>query len=84
MKKITKDFTSGSIAKQLWWFMLPFMASNAMQVLYSTIDMIIVGRSYLYGVVLGYASAPYGYAIPGMCYFLSGKWVARKNLAEEM
>ena len=43
-KSITKDFTQGSVAKQLFWFMLPFMASNALQVLYSTIDMIIVGE----------------------------------------
>lgn len=42
--KITKDFTKGNIAKQLLWFTLPFMASNALQVLYSTIDMIIVGQ----------------------------------------
>lgn len=41
---ITKDFTHGSVAKQLLWFTLPFMASNALQVLYSTIDMIIVGK----------------------------------------
>ena len=43
-KSITKDFTSGSIPKQLLLLMLPFMASNALQVLYSTIDMIIVGK----------------------------------------
>ncbi len=43
-KKLSKNFTEGNIPKQLWWFMLPFMASNAMQVLYSTIDMIIVGQ----------------------------------------
>lgn len=43
-KSISKDFTSGSIARQLLWFTLPFMASNALQVLYSTIDMIIVGE----------------------------------------
>ena len=43
MKKIAKDFTKGSIPKQLIWFTLPFMASNALQVFYSTIDMIIVG-----------------------------------------
>ena len=41
---ITKDFTQGSVAKQLLWFTLPFMASNALQVLYSTIDMVIVGK----------------------------------------
>lgn len=43
-KKLTKDFTSGSIAKLLLMFSLPFMASNALQVLYSTIDMIVVGH----------------------------------------
>ena len=43
-KSLSKDFTSGNIPRQLFVFMLPFMASNAMQVLYSTIDMIIVGE----------------------------------------
>ena len=42
-KTLAKDFTRGNIAKQMLWFMLPFMASNALQVLYSTIDMIVVG-----------------------------------------
>lgn len=42
--KLSKDFTKGSIPRQLLLFMLPFMASNAMQVLYSAIDMVIVGR----------------------------------------
>lgn len=44
MKSIAKDFTKGNIPKQLLWFTLPFMASNALQVLYSTIDMMIVGQ----------------------------------------
>ena len=44
MKSLAKDFTEGSIPRQLFWFMLPFMASNALQVFYSTIDMMIVGR----------------------------------------
>ena len=43
-RKLSKDFTRGSIPKQMLWFTLPFMASNALQVLYSTIDMIIVGE----------------------------------------
>ena len=43
-KSISKDFTNGNIPRQLLWFTLPFMASNALQVLYSTIDMIIVGN----------------------------------------
>lgn len=42
--KLSKDFTRGSIAKQLFSLMIPFMLSNALQVLYSTIDMIIVGK----------------------------------------
>lgn len=43
-KTLAKDFTKGNIAKQLLMLALPFMASNALQVLYSTIDMIIVGE----------------------------------------
>lgn len=43
-KTIKKDFTTGNLSKQLILFALPFMASNALQVLYSTIDMIIVGE----------------------------------------
>lgn len=43
-KKIVKDFTKGSIPAQLIWFTLPFMASNALQVIYSTVDMIVVGN----------------------------------------
>ena len=43
-KELSKDFTKGNIPKQLLKFSLPFMASNALQVLYSTIDMIVVGK----------------------------------------
>ena len=43
-KTLSKNFTSGNIPKQLFLFMLPFMASNALQVLYSTVDMIVVGH----------------------------------------
>ena len=43
-KSLSRNFTEGNIAKQLLWFALPFMASNALQVLYSTIDMLIVGE----------------------------------------
>lgn len=42
--RLTRDFRQGSIPKQLLLFMLPFMASNALQVLYSTVDMVIVGK----------------------------------------
>lgn len=37
-----------------------------------------------YGFVLGYGLAPYGFALPSMFYFLSGKWKKRKNLADEL
>ncbi len=43
-KSLSKDFTQGNIAQQLFFFAIPFMVSNALQVLYSTIDMIIVGE----------------------------------------
>ena len=43
-KTLSKDFTQGNIPKQLFWFTLPFMASNALQVLYSTVDMVVVGK----------------------------------------
>ena len=43
-KRIAKDLTQGSIPKMLLLFTLPFMASNALQVLYSTIDMMVVGH----------------------------------------
>jgi Na+-driven multidrug efflux pump len=37
-----------------------------------------------YGFVLGYGLAPYGCAIPGLIYFLMGKWQKRKTLADDM
>jgi len=37
-----------------------------------------------FGFVLGYALAPYGCAIPGLIYFLSGKWKKRKILADDI
>lgn len=43
-KTISKDLTTGSVWKQLLLLALPFMASNALQVLYSTIDMMVVGE----------------------------------------
>lgn len=43
-KTLARDFTRGNIATQILWFAIPFMASNALQVFYSTIDMIIVGE----------------------------------------
>ena len=37
-----------------------------------------------YGFVLGYGLAPYGCAIPGLIYFLSGIWEKRRVLAEDI
>ena len=37
-----------------------------------------------YGFVLGYALAPYGYAVPSLIYFLSGIWQRKKTLADEI
>lgn len=42
--RLTRDFRQGSIPRQLLLFMLPFMLSNALQVFYSTVDMVIVGK----------------------------------------
>lgn len=41
---LNKDLTQGDLPRQLLLFALPFMAANAMQVLYSAIDMVIVGK----------------------------------------
>ncbi len=43
-KQFGMDLTTGSVPKQLLLFTIPFMASTALQVLYSMIDMIIVGQ----------------------------------------
>ena len=37
-----------------------------------------------YGFVLGYGLAPYGFAVPGMTYFLSGIWKKRRVLADDL
>jgi len=42
--KLINDFTTGSVPKHLLSFMLPFVASNGLQVLYSLVDMIVVGQ----------------------------------------
>jgi len=52
-----------------------------------------IGLSWLFGIllgfgffgfVLGYALAPFGFAIPSLIYFLLGKWQNKKTLAEEI
>ncbi|MDO4711848.1 MAG: MATE family efflux transporter [Peptostreptococcaceae bacterium] len=44
MARFEKDLTSGSVAKNLIVFALPFMLSNLIQSLYNIADMLIVGR----------------------------------------
>jgi Na+-driven multidrug efflux pump len=52
-----------------------------------------IGLSWLFGIVLdmgffgfvlGYALAPYGYAIPSFIYFMLGRWKKKKTLADRM
>ena len=40
----TRDMTSGSIVRQLLLFSLPLMAGNIFQMLYNTVDVIVVGN----------------------------------------
>lgn len=42
--KIINDFTKGNVFVQIIKFAVPFMASNMLQVLYSLVDMAIVGK----------------------------------------
>jgi Na+-driven multidrug efflux pump len=57
LKRISKNFTEGTIWRQLLLFALPFMASNALQVLYSTIDMMVVGIFFIANGVLAIVNA---------------------------
>ena len=43
-KSTARDMTSGSIAKQLVLFALPLMLGNVFQMLYNTVDSIVVGH----------------------------------------
>lgn len=43
-RTITTDFTQGPVFRQLLWFAVPFMLSNLLQLLYTTVDAMIVGR----------------------------------------
>ena len=43
-KALTEDFTFGNIPRRLLVFALPFMVSNVLQVLCSTIDRIVAGE----------------------------------------
>ena len=43
-KTTTKDITSGPIAKEILAFALPLMVGNIFQMLYNTVDSIVVGN----------------------------------------
>ena len=43
-KTIGNDFTSGNVTRQLTTFAMPFMISNALQAVYSMVDMLVVGN----------------------------------------
>ncbi len=43
-KTTTRDMTSGNIAKQVLLFALPLMLGNVFQMLYNTVDSIVVGQ----------------------------------------
>ena len=44
MATMGQDLTKGNVTKQLITFSVPFMLSNALQAVYSTVDMLVVGR----------------------------------------
>lgn len=43
-KQLIRDYTSGNLGRQMLGFSVPFMISNALQVLYGIVDMIVVGQ----------------------------------------
>ena len=43
-KSLVTNLTEGSVTKQLIRFSIPFMLSNALQVVYSMVDMLVVGH----------------------------------------
>lgn len=43
-KTTTRDMTQGVIYKQLLWFALPLMLGNVFQMLYNTVDSVVVGQ----------------------------------------
>jgi putative MATE family efflux protein len=43
-KSMMKDLTQGSVGQELLRFSFPFMLSNALQTIYSLVDMVVVGQ----------------------------------------
>lgn len=87
-KKYGSDLTEGHLLKQLVIFMLPMLASNIIQQLYNTVDMIVIGRYVgsegTVGVATGGQIAmfltmvAFGMAIGGQVY-ISQLWGAKQK-----
>ena len=63
--KIVNDFTEGPIFGTLVKFSLPYMLSNFLQVIYSVVDMIVVGHCVGHGgmAAVAVASRSYGFLV---------------------
>ena len=51
--KIIRDYTRGPLFGNLLAFSIPFMISNALAVIYSVVDMIVVGKEVGHGALVG-------------------------------
>ena len=63
--KIVNDFTKGPIFSTLVKFSLPYMLSNFLQVIYSVVDMIVVGHCVGHAgmAAVAVASRSYGFLV---------------------
>ena len=55
--KIIRDYTQGPLFGNLLAFSIPFMISNALQVIYSVVDMIVVGKVVGHEALVGVSNA---------------------------
>ena len=71
--KIVNDFTKGPLFSTLVKFSLPYMLSNFLQVIYSVVDMIVVGHCVGHGgmAAVAVASRSYGFLVL-LCVGLMG------------
>ena len=61
-----QDFTTGSIPKKLAGFMLPILGALILQAMYSTVDMLIVGR---FGTTAGISGVSTGCSVINLATF---------------
>ena len=71
--RIVNDFTKGPLFSTLVKFSLPYMLSNFLQVIYSVVDMIVVGHCVGYRgmAAVAVASRSYGFLVL-LCVGLMG------------